>query len=328
MFPPDAALLRALRNSARPLLPSELAEAAGLELGEVNARLDELVAAGFGIERHPSLGCSLVSSPEHLIADDLWSRMDSAAGGLIREIVVLAETGSTNDVAMRLGREGVAGGVLVIAEKQTSGRGRFGRKWESASGRGVWMSLLLEPALAFEQWARLTTWMAVSAAAAMEAVAPVRCGIKWPNDVQIAGRKVAGMLMEIGTRECDQRPFVVAGLGINANHEEGDFPGELREIATSLRAAAGGAIDRAVLMVRLIAELERRWTLLEDGFAGVVREATERSTVLGRWICVQGPEGMIEGEAAALDAEGHLLLRMSDGETRTLFAGEVSLRGA
>lgn len=321
MVSPDAALLRALRSSGRPLLPSELANASGLNPSQVNARLDELLAAGFEIERHPSLGCSLRGSPRHLIADDLWSRMDS---GLIREIVVLAETGSTNDVAMRLGREGVTGGVLVIAEKQTAGRGRFGRKWESASGRGIWMSLLLEPALAFEQWARLTTWMAVSTAAAIEAVAPVRCGIKWPNDVQISGRKVAGMLMEIGTREGDQRPFVVAGLGINANHEEGDFPEELRELATSLRIAAGGAVDRAGLIVRLIGELERRWGLLGDRFGEVIREATERSTLLGRWIRVQG----LEGEASGLDAEGHLMVRTKEGEVRTLLAGEVSLRGA
>jgi BirA family biotin operon repressor/biotin-[acetyl-CoA-carboxylase] ligase len=259
----------------------------------------------------------------------LWSRLSSDAAQFIREIVVLAETGSTNDVAMRLGREGVAGGVLVVAEKQTAGRGRFGRKWESAGGRGIWLSLLLEPPLPFEQWPRLTTWMAVEAAAAVERVAPVRCGIKWPNDLQIAGRKVGGMLMEIGTREGEQRPFVVAGLGINANHRDSDFPEELREIATSVRLAGGAAIDRAELIARLIEALQSRWDSLGDpAFEAVIAEATQRSSVLGRWIRVQAPDGVLEGEAAALNGEGHLVLRSADGALHTLLAGEVTLRAS
>lgn len=327
MLPTDAALLRALRTSSAPLLPSELAMATGLELPELSVRLDALAGAGFEIERHPTLGCTLRGSPDRLIADDIWSRLSPRENPLLREILVLAETGSTNDVAMRLGREGFAGGVLVLAEKQTAGRGRFGRRWESTAERGIWMSLLLEPPLPPEQWGRLTTWLAVSAAAAIEAIAPVRCGVKWPNDLQISGRKVAGMLVEIGARESDQRPFAVAGLGVNANHASADFPDELREIATSIRLAADAPVDRSALVARLVEELECRVPFLGSAFDRIIGEATRRSTVLGRWIQVRTQESVLAGEAEALDSEGRLLLRTVGGELQTLLAGEVSLRG-
>jgi BirA family biotin operon repressor/biotin-[acetyl-CoA-carboxylase] ligase len=291
--------------------------------------VEALREAGFAIELHPSLGYRLVQTPDRLVADDVWSRLAVrkivGGGEFLREILVLAETGSTNDVAARLGRDAVAGGVLVVAESQTAGRGRFGRRWVSSAGRGLWLSLLLRPELPLERWPRLTTWAAVSTAAAVDEGTGVRSAIKWPNDVQVSGRKVAGMLIELGTDD-RQQPFAVVGIGINANQEPDDFPPELRGVAQSLRMASGAAIDRPALLARLLEELCVRWREVAGDFSTLVAEAERRSSLAGEWVRVQGPAGAIEGVAEGLNPDGHLLLRRADGEVVALQAGEVTLR--
>ncbi len=320
----DAALLTALRQSSAPMPRSELAGLLGIPAFALTERLEGLRAAGFEIEMDPTLGCRLQSAPDRLIADDLWSRLNSPT--LVREIIVLAETASTNDVAARLGREGAPGGVLVLAESQTAGRGRFGRAWESSAGHGIWLSLLLRPELPVGQWPRLTTWAAVALANAIDRTTGLRSAIKWPNDVQISGKKVAGILIEVGHDESHQ-PFAVVGIGVNANQDERHFSPELREIAQSLRLAAGSQIDRPALVANLLEDLHAAWRSLGDEFETLVASAAVRSSVLGRWIRVRAGDEILEGLAERLDAEGHLLLRRADGDLQTLLAGEVTLRG-
>ena len=289
--------------------------------------MEELRGAGFEVEQHPTLGYRLCSSPDRLIADDLRARFGPGTG-FVRDIIVLAETGSTNDVAAKLGAEGAEGGVLVLAETQTAGRGRFGRRWNSAAHCGIWMSLLLRPALPLEKWTRLTTWAAVSVAAAVGG----RASIKWPNDVQIDGKKVAGILTEVGASapglSGSARPFVVIGIGLNANQEPADFPPELATMAQSLRMALGEPVDRAELLVSLLGEMERRWPAVEKDFGSLVAEAAARSSLLGRWVQVTVAGAPAEGVAEELDDEGHLMLRQADGSLLALSGGEVTLHAS
>ncbi len=317
----DVALLRALR--AGPHHSSgELAELLGASLPEIEARIAGLSGAGFGIEERPGLGCRLVASPDRLIADDLLARLGESA--LIREILVFEETDSTNDRAAELGRNGAAAGVAVFAERQNAGRGRFGRKWESPSHLGLWFSLLLRPSLPLAQWPRLTTCAAVALAAAIEKTLRVRIEIKWPNDLHINGKKVAGILVEMGADQA-QQPFAVLGIGVNVNHAAADFPPELSEKATSLREAGGQVVDRSALAVAMFRELETRLFSLDSTFPEIIAEATRRSALLGRWIQLGAGEARIEGIAEGLDPDGHLLLRDASGTSHCLVAGEVTV---
>jgi BirA family biotin operon repressor/biotin-[acetyl-CoA-carboxylase] ligase len=282
-----------------------------------------LQEAGFEIEQHPVLGYRLLSSPDRLIADDLWARLgEGGARRLLREIMVFSETGSTNDVASRLGAEGLEGGILILAERQTAGRGRFGRAWLSAAGRGIWMSLLLRPDFAVTHWARLTTWAALAISAGIDRTANVRSTIKWPNDVQWEGKKVAGILIEMGAV---RPPFAVVGAGVNVNHEVADFPPELTATATSLRLAARRPLDRAALLVAILEEMEARYPLLNAGFDRLVAEAEGRSGLLGQWVRAKVGDAVVEGVAEELDGEGHLMLRQQGGTMLRLIAGEVTL---
>lgn len=318
----DVALLRALHSSAAHQLPGDLCEALALSQAALGERLEALSAAGFGIERHPTLGVRLVSTPDRLVADDLLARI--VPGGLIREIVLLAETDSTNNRAADAGRIGAAAGLVIFAEAQSAGRGRFGRAWASASHRGLWFSLLLRPEFPFSLWPRLTTWTAVALARAIEAQTGCLAQIKWPNDVFLDGRKVAGILIETGV-DASGAPFAVVGIGLNVNQTTVDFPEELRSRATSIRKATDHAIDRPALAAAILDELHAQWPLLADSFPQIVSEAERRSVLIGKWVAIKAGEEVSEGFAEGLDSEGLLLLRDGRGEVHAVNAGEATL---
>ncbi len=319
----DARLLAALRASQVHLPATDLAGQLATPLALVEARLAELRDAGFEIEERPGLGFRLLHSPDRLIADDLHSRLGQC--DLAREIVVFTETASTNDSAMQRGRQGAGGGLVIFAERQTAGRGRFGRAWASASHRGLWFSLLLRPTLPYSAWPRLTTWAAVSLAATIENWLGLPAAIKWPNDIYLSGRKIAGILAESGV-DVNGQPFAVVGIGVNVNQNAADFPPELASKAASLGMVSGGRfIDRPTFAANLLRELDTRLPLLASAFPEMIAEASRRSLLLGRWVQIQSGHSMIEGRAEELDADGQLLLRTDDGTLHRLSAGEVTV---
>jgi BirA family biotin operon repressor/biotin-[acetyl-CoA-carboxylase] ligase len=321
----DARLLGALRMAQVHLPATDLAAQLAVPLAVIEERLGELRGAGFEIEERPGLGFRLLRSPDRLIADDLFSRL--GANELAREIVVFAETASTNDSAMQRGRQGGRGGLVTFAESQTAGRGRFGRVWASASQRGLWFSLLLRPELPTTAWPRLTTWAAVSVALAIENSLALTTAIKWPNDIFLAGKKVSGILAESGVDQAG-KPFAVVGIGVNVNHEPSDFPPELADKAASLRMVTGRMIDRSALAVALLRELDARAPQAVSDFSALVAEASRRNLLLGRWVQLQMGRTLVEGRAEALDADGHLLVRTPDGNLTRLTAGEVTVIGS
>ena len=324
MTPLDARLLRALRETRVHLPASDLAAQLGENADAIRSRISALGEAGFEIEDRPGLGFRLTAAPDRLVADDLTARLGPCP--LVREILVFAETDSTNDLATQLGRQGTPGGLAIFAEHQTAGRGRFGRRWASASHRGLWFSLLLRPALPQAEWARLTTWAAVSVAAAIEESIGAKAAIKWPNDVFLGGKKVAGILAESGS-DVRGRPFAVVGIGVNVNHEPADFPAELRATAGSLRETTGEPLDRTALAAAILRALDHRFADIADDFPAIIAEAAARSFLLGRWIEVRAGETSAEGFAERLDENGHLLLRHADGTLGRFIAGEVTVIG-
>lgn len=318
----DTALIRALRSAEVHLPAGEIAGLLHSTPGAVTAGVAGLREAGFEIEDRPGLGLRLLASPDRLIADDLRARLGPSR--FIRDLLVFEETDSTNERAAHLGRGGARGGVAIFAERQTAGRGRFGRRWESAAHLGVWFSILLRPTLPLAQWPRLTTWAAVALAHAIEAALPVRATIKWPNDVLIDGRKVAGILIETGVDQSNE-PFAVVGIGVNVNHESEHFPEDLRDRATSLRLAARREVPRPAFATTALRELETWFARIDSAFPDILAEASRRSSLLGNWIAVRAGDGVIEGLAETLDDGGQLLMRTADGTLHTLGAGEVTV---
>ena len=181
-------------------------------------------------------------------------------GGLLigREVIVLEETESTNDVVAQMATGDWPEGLCVFAEHQTGGRGQRGNRWESVAGKGLWFSILLKPKIDIKDSARLTTWAAGIIAETIQNELELSATVKPPNDVYVDGRKVAGVLAEM--RAQTGAPHVaVLGIGLNVNHASSDFSEELRERATSLAILHRRRIDRHLLGVALLRNLDRTY---------------------------------------------------------------------
>ncbi len=244
-------------------------------------RLAGLRAAGYGIERGHNGAWRLTSEPAALMADDILATLPVAPARTIgRDIVVFEETGSTNDLIARAGDDGAREGLVIFAEKQRAGRGRLGRVWESPPRQGLWFSVLLRPVgVAVERWPELTFCAAVAVAETAEAVTGQAARIKWPNDVLINDRKIAGILLECHHRW--QPGFVVLGIGLNVLQREEDFEPGLRQRAGSLgmmmRDAGAELPERRVVAALLLDRLEMCYQRWPAGF----REIMETCEVWG-----------------------------------------------
>src|SRR5256885_2251860 len=181
-----------------------------------------------------------------------------------RDIRVFEETTSTNDLVERLARDGVREGVVAFAETQTRGRGRLGRKWISPPRKGLWLSVLLRPALPPQAATQLTVAAATALVRAIRQSTSLPAEIKWPNDILISGRKTAGVLTELSA-ELDRINHIILGIGIDVNLSPSDLPPELRGIATSLKIESGSNIHRAELAASLLRELDRDYDLICRG---------------------------------------------------------------
>jgi len=235
--------------------------------------------------------------------------------------VHLGVTGSTNDHARELALAGAPHGTVVVAEQQTAGRGRQGRSWSAPPGRALTLSVIVRlPGPALEQ---LPLAMAVAVCEACEAVAAVSCRIKWPNDVWIDARKVAGVLIE--ARPLDG--WAVIGIGLNVDTAPGEFPPELRDTAASLRSATDRATDREAALDALLARLAAWLPRLESGWA-VATAFRERDALDGERIAWTAGGARQTGEARGIDDDGALVVFTDGGERVRLDAGEVHLERA
>ncbi|MDQ6810047.1 MAG: biotin--[acetyl-CoA-carboxylase] ligase [Verrucomicrobiota bacterium] len=252
----DVAILRALREQpTRPTRALDLANRAALTTGELADAIADLRAAGYAIGE-PENGTYLFgSAPDRLIAGDLRAGIDD---GLIGgQIIVLEQTGSTNEFLLAMAGPQIAEGFVVFAEEQTAGRGQHGKRWASAARRGLWFSILLRPRISLAESARLTSWIAGCVADTLGREFSLHASVKSPNDVYIGDRKVAGVLVEM--RAAEKSHFAIAGIGINATQQIEDFPPELRETASSLAMICGHPIDRRDLAVAVLRDLDRTY---------------------------------------------------------------------
>ncbi len=321
----DAQILSALRTAeGGPVSGAELSQRLGISRAAIWARIDELRRLGYDIEAGPHFGYRLRNSPDVLHADDLLARLGRTKV-IGRDIRVFHETTSTNDVVDKLARDGVSEGAVVFAESQTKGRGRLGRQWISPAGQGLWFSVLLRPELRPQDATQLTVAAAVAHIRAIKSETGLEPEIKWPNDILISGKKVAGILTEL-SGELDRIRYVIAGVGVDVNLAASDFPTDLRKTATSLRIEAGRAIGRPELAAALLRALDETYAELTAGrFAAVADEWEANCSTIGRAVVIRTGERRIQGQAESLDEHGSLLLRTEHGHLERVTGGDVTL---
>ncbi|MBI1842324.1 MAG: biotin--[acetyl-CoA-carboxylase] ligase, partial [Verrucomicrobia bacterium] len=318
-------ILRALRQ-AHPQGISGAALSTQLRVSRaaIWARIEEMRKLGYEIEASPHSGYRLLRVPDVLHGDDLVARL-SHPRIIGREVRVFKETTSTNDVVEKMAADGVAEGVVVIAESQTRGRGRLSRRWESSAGQGLWFSTLIRPAMPPQAATRITIAAAVSIVRAVRGATGIQADIKWPNDVQVRGRKLAGILTELSA-ELDRIRYLVLGVGVNLNQEARDFPPEVAKLATSLAIETGAPVDRAAITARILEELERDYARIRGGdFESLANEWESRCTTLGKQVRIQIGDRLVQGRAESLDAEGALLVRGGYGNLERIVGGDVTV---
>jgi BirA family biotin operon repressor/biotin-[acetyl-CoA-carboxylase] ligase len=242
-----------------------------------------------------------------------------------RDIRVFEQTTSTNDVVEKLARDGVKEGVVVFAEAQTKGRGRLGRKWVSPAHKGLWFSVLLRPDLRPQETTQLTVAAATALRRAIQAQTGSPPEIKWPNDILVGGKKVAGILTELSA-ELDRVRYVILGIGVDVNLGAGEFPAEWRKAATSLKLETGKTIPRAELATAILRELDHDYARIGgNSFADVADEWEAHCTTIGREVTIQTGERRIHGRAESLGDDGALLLRTEHGHLERIIGGDVTL---
>jgi BirA family biotin operon repressor/biotin-[acetyl-CoA-carboxylase] ligase len=320
----DAKILSALRNNPDGVSGAELAEQLGISRAAVWARIEELRSLDYEIEAGPHFGYRLVSAPDALHADDLLARLGKTKV-IGRDIRVFEQTTSTNDVIEKLARDGVKEGVVVFAESQTRGRGRLGRNWISPERKGLWFSILLRPDLRPQETTQLTVASATALRRAIQSETGLKPEIKWPNDILIGGKKVAGILTELSA-ELDRVKHVILGIGVDINQGAGEFPPELRKLATSLKIETGKAIERPELAAEILRELDFDYARIGAGkFAAVADEWEAQCATIGKDVTIQIGGRATRGRAEALDDDGALLVRTEHGHLERITGGDVTL---
>jgi BirA family biotin operon repressor/biotin-[acetyl-CoA-carboxylase] ligase len=318
----DAIVLGLLLECADDFVPgSVLCDKLDVPRAELLKRIDSLRARGYVIHTRGGLGYRLVEVPDQLGESQIAPLL--ASGELGRRIHFAAELESTNDEGHRLAEAGALHGEVVIADLQTRGRGRRGRIWVAPAGKSLTMSVILRPAIAPSRAPELTLAAAVAIAEASRELGAHSARIKWPNDVECRGRKLAGLLTELRA-EVDRVRHAVLGIGFNVSMQMADFPDELRASATSLLVESGERQARTLVCARLLEHLEEWLSLHEtEGFGPVAERWRELSSTLGRRVRIATDGESVEGDAVDLGEDGALLVRAAGGVLVRVVAGDV-----
>lgn len=315
-------ILRLFRTEADYISGERLSRELGVSRTAVWKHVSALRKVGYRIEAVPSRGYRLVSSPDIIDPHEVRAQLDSARVG--QRLEYIKETASTNADAFRLAENGAVEGTVVLADSQSGGKGRRGRVWASPAGVNLYCSVVLRPSIMPHEAPQLTFLSAVAAARAIEQATKLTPEIKWPNDLLVSGKKVAGLLNEMSA-ETDGINFVILGIGVNLNMTSDQFPDDLRHPATSLLLESGGPVDRSRFISTLLNELDRLYAdFLAHGFGPVREEWQRHCTASGRKVVVSDSgTDCTGGRFIGIDSDGAMLLRSDDDILHRITCGDV-----
>ncbi len=298
-----------------------------LRLGVSRAAVWKAVQAlrkkGFRIGSRPNRGYALERGPQRIVGLDIESGLDVSVIG--KSVISFDSVSSTIDIAAARARDGAFEGTVIVAESQTSGRGRLGRRWSSPPSSGIWCSIILRPAVSPRDAPKLTLLAAVAVARVLNDRYQIEAQIKWPNDVTIKGRKICGALTEL-VAEQDAVKYVITSFGLNVNQTPSMFPLEIADMATSMRIETGRKFERAEVLRSILRALDEQYAhFQQDGGALVRQEWRRLSCTLGKRIRVQLRQERVEGVARDIEDDGSLVVEVKGGALRSVSYGDVTL---
>ena len=317
-------ILKMLRETDGYISGQELCNKFGVSRTAIWKVMKQLKEAGYNIEAQQNKGYHIVSAPDVMDAAELKSIWKPKWVGC--EILYFDSIDSTNTKAQELAEKGYPSGTLVVADKQIAGKGRRGRNWESPSGCGIFMTLMLKPDINPNNASMLTLVSALAVAKALADITGKDAKIKWPNDIIINGKKLVGILTEMSS-ELDNIHYVVIGIGINVNTD--DFPENIASVAASMHVITGAYYKRAEIIADTWKAFEKYYDLFvqTENLALMVDAYNQRLVNMDRRVMIEERGHRYEGTARGIDAEGALLVERDDGTTTSVISGEVSVRG-
>ena len=277
---------------------------------------------GFEIEAKHSQGYRLLSAPDLLLAADIEDGLSCQIIG--QSVISLSETDSTNVQARRLAEEGALEGTVVVADRQSAGRGRLGRRWESPSEVNLYCSILLRPKIPVQQAPQLTFLSAVAVVETLNKVCELSAKVKWPNDILVGGAKISGLLNEMNA-ETEQIHFVILGVGINLNMIASQFPEALNYPATSVFLETGNPVDRLIFLRTFLQCLDQHYSeFLQEGFIPIRQRWESYCDMMNMQVMVDQGSGRLRGTVVGLDLDGALRLQLDNGQVERILAGDVT----
>lgn len=316
-------ILEMIKNSDGFISGQKISEECEVSRTSIWKYINSLKEDGYVIESVSRKGYKLISSPDLLTFQEAKIFLDTKYIG--SEIIHFDSIDSTNNYAKNIAMN-KAEGTVITAEQQTSGKGRLGRFWTSPSKKGIYFSIILKPNLEPNKVAKLTL---IGAAAVNLALRDINIDskIKWPNDIVIDSKKVCGILTEMSC-ELNIINYIVIGIGINANLDEGDFSDDLKNKGTSLKIILGEDIQRNKLLALVLNHFERLYESFKENLN--LRETIEicrkYSALIGKEVQIIKDGNIKLGKAIDLSDEGELLVQFEDG-IQSIYSGEVSVRG-
>ena len=308
-------------HSGQYLSGQEISRALGISRAAVWKHVKALRDLGFEIEAKHSSGYRLVASPDLLLASEIENSLGTQILG--KSVVSFAEIDSTNTEARHLAEAGATEGLVVVADRQSAGRGRLGRRWESPSGVNLYCSILLRPDIPLHQASQLTFLSAVAVAETLNHVCGLSAQVKWPNDILVNGAKISGLLNEMNA-ETEQIHFVILGIGINLNMLTEQFPQQLNYRATSAFLETGEPVDRLLFFKTLLQTLDGYYVeFLREGFVPIRRRWEKLCNTINSVVEVDFGNRKVVGTVVGLDPDGALRLQTENGTVEKILAGDV-----
>ena len=316
-------VLKFLKEQKEYISGEEISQKLGVSRTAVWKNIKKLQAEGYVIESSTKKGYKLVDIPNVITKEEVMEGLN--IGIFSKNVRYFEEVDSTNLMAKRLAREGAPEGTVVVADKQNTGRGRLGRNWTSPSGVGIWMSLILKPALMPQKASQITLTAGLSMCEAIKKVTGLPAKIKWPNDIVINGKKVCGILTEMSA-EMDRINYIVVGIGVNVNNKT--FPENL-PYASSLALEGKREYTRKEIIQQFLIQFEKDYAtyISDQSLKHLIQRYSQNCITLNNKVKIIEQDRERVAFAKGITEDGALKLINENNEEEIVFAGEVSVRG-
>ena len=318
-------LSQLINAKGEPVSGQKLADELHISRTMIWKHLKSIEEDGYVIEAIKKKGYVLQSIPDLVIPEQIIPNLKTKQLGRTIEYYTTCE--STQIIAADKAREAAPHGTVVIAEEQTDGRGRLDRSWNSTANKGIWMSVIIRPAISPQFAAQFTLVSAVAITQAIQEVTNLTPEIKWPNDILINGKKVTGILTELQA-DMDIVHSIIIGIGVNVNQELSAFEESIQKTATSLKIENGEEIDRSLLVAKILYYLEKYGELyVENGFKPIKILWESHNCTIGKRIRATTLQETLEGVALGITNDGVLEIKLDSGEIRGVYSADIHLLG-